>query len=185
MSRENSIVYAVEDLVYGVNGKRILSGVDFSVNAGEFVSVIGPNGAGKSTLLRLLVRTIKPRSGKILLFGRELSGYRQRDIALKVGYVPQSSPDYVPFTALQFVLMGRYPASNPLVRPGAEDAKAAMEILDKVGLADFAQRRVDTLSGGERQKVFIAAALAQTPEALLLDEPTTFLDPKHQADIRE
>lgn len=176
-------IYRADGLSFSINGRRILDDVSFSINAGEFVAVIGPNGAGKSTLLRHLIRVNRPPAKTVFLHGRCILEYRQKDIAARVGYVPQSAPDYLPFTALQFVLMGRYPHMNPLVRPDSGQTGQALAMLEKVGMGEFADRRMDAVSGGERQKIFIAAALAQEPEIILLDEPTTFLDPKHQCDI--
>ena len=182
---KNEMIYEAAGLSYSINGRLLLNGISFGVGRGEFLAVIGPNGAGKTTLLRHLVRIIRPPRGTVRLSGRCINSFSRREIAARVGYVPQSSPDYLPFTALQFVLMGRYPHTSPLARPGEDEFRKARAILDKVGMADFADRRVDRMSGGERQKVLMAAALAQEPEILLLDEPTTFLDPKHQSDIQE
>jgi iron complex transport system ATP-binding protein len=178
-------IYRIEKLSYAIDGHRILDDVSFSIGAGEFVAIIGPNGAGKSTLLKHLVRVNRPPKNTVFLHGRCILEYKQKDIAARVGYVPQSSPVYLPFTALQFVLMGRYPHTNPLVRPDAEQTGVAYAMLEKVGMREFAHRRLDAISGGERQKIFIAAALAQEPEILLLDEPTTYLDPKHQCEIHD
>ncbi len=184
MPADNCPIYSVRSLSFEIGGKRVLDSMSMDARPGEFIAVVGPNGAGKSTLLRHLVRVIPPPKGTVLLYGKCVTTLRQREIAAGVGYVPQSSPVYLPFTALQFVLMGRYPRMNPLVRPDAKEAARALEILNDVGMADFADRRVDMMSGGERQKIFIAAALAQEPSVLLLDEPTTYLDPKHQRDIQ-
>ncbi len=185
MDTDNTPIYSVRNLSYPINGRLILDNVTFSVGRGEFLAVIGPNGAGKSTLLRHLVRIIRPPAGTVSLFGRCVNDFRQRDIALHVGYVPQTAPDFLPFTAIQFVMMGRYPRINPLVRPGVDEREKALDLLNKVGMHGFADRQIDKMSGGERQKIFIAAALAQQPDILLLDEPTTFLDPKHQCDIHD
>ncbi len=184
MQSANEKVYDIVNLSCEMGGQKILDGVSFSISQGEFVAVIGPNGAGKSTLLKHLVGVKKPPPGTVRLFGREINDIKQREIALKVGYVPQSSPVYLPFTVLQFVMMGRYPHMNPLLRPGREHIDTSMEYINKVGMTDFAGRRMDMLSGGERQKIFIASALAQEPEIILLDEPTTYLDPRHQCDVQ-
>ena len=178
-------IYEVAGLSFSINGSKLLRDVSLRVRAGEFLAVIGPNGAGKSTLLRHLVRIIRPPAGAVKLFGRDINVYKQREIAARVGYVPQNGPDYLPFTALQFVIMGRYPHINPLARPGSDEEARAMALLADVGMDGFADRQIDKLSGGERQKIYIAAALAQQPDILLLDEPTTFLDPKHQCDIHD
>lgn len=182
---QNESIYELAGLSYEVNGRRLLDSIAFSIGRGEFLAVIGPNGAGKSTLLRHLIRIIRPPRETVKLFGRCINSFSQREIAARVGYVPQSAPDYLPFTALQFVLMGRYPHISTVSRPAETESRKALDALDKVGMADFADRQVDKMSGGERQKVLIASALAQEPEILLLDEPTTFLDPKHQSDIQD
>ncbi len=167
-----------------LGGKRILRDVSLAAEPGDFISVIGPNGAGKTTLLKCLDRMLHGGTGTIAIKGKPLAAYRQRDLAKAISYVPQADGRSLPFTVMEFVLMGRYPHLSPFSSIGEIDRQAARHALDLVGARAFAERGLGTLSGGERQKVFIAAALAQDAEILLLDEPTTFLDPKHQADIR-
>ncbi|HOO55913.1 MAG TPA: ABC transporter ATP-binding protein [bacterium] len=185
MEKMTEPIYRIQSLSCAIQGRTILDNISLHISKGEFLVIIGPNGAGKSTLLKHMVRVNKSPDNTIFLCEKCINSMSQRDIALKVGYVPQSSPVYLPFTAFQFVLMGRYPHMNPLVRPDSEQKTEAMNHLEKVGMGEFASRRVDMMSGGERQKIFIAAALAQQPDILLLDEPTTFLDPKHQSDIHK
>lgn len=173
----------IEHLAFRIGETQILDDVSLSVESGEYVSVIGPNGAGKTTLLKCIMRILRPSGGTIRIAGRDAAEYSQRELAGIVGYVPQADGRRTPFTVREFVLMGRYPHLSPFtaVGPGDRDAaRQAMEVTDTNG---FAERRMHTLSGGECQKVFIAAALAQDARVLLLDEPTTFLDPHHQADI--
>jgi iron complex transport system ATP-binding protein len=173
----------VEDLSFSIGEKAILRGVSLGVETGEFISIIGPNGAGKSTLLKCLVRVNRGWSGTVRLKGRGLGEYSQRELARVMSYVPQARDGAMPFTVLEFVLMGRYPYLGPFSVIDAADEAAALEVLEMVGMKDFARRAMRTLSGGERQKALIAGALSQGAEIMLLDEPTTFLDPRHEHEI--
>ncbi len=166
-----------------LGGRKILDGVSFGVERGEAVTIVGPNGAGKTTLLKCLAGILTAGSGKILLDGRPLGDCPRKRLARRISYVPQADSQPVPFTVEQFVLMGRYPYLSPFSPVGKEDRQAARGAMEQTDTTRFAGRRLDTLSGGERQKVYIAAALAQGGEILLLDEPTTFLDYHHQEDI--
>ena len=170
---------------FSIGPKEILRDVSFSVSQGEYLSIVGPNGAGKTTLLKCLDRIYRGGTGQISVFGQPLKSYRQRELARQLSYVPQADGRVFPFTVDQFVLMGRYPYLNPLSSVGREDMEAVREVMERTGVDEFAHRKLDTLSGGERQKVYIAAALAQGAEVLLLDEPTTFLDYRHQAEVRD
>ncbi|HUT23991.1 MAG TPA: ABC transporter ATP-binding protein [Sumerlaeia bacterium] len=176
-------VIEVEDFSFAIGAKRILKGVSLRVDCGEYWSVVGPNGAGKTTLLKCLVRIHTGGAGRIRLKGKPLGAYRQKELARLVGYVPQASGGLFPFTVREFVTMGRYPHLSPFSSVSREDERTVQHALEITGTAEFAERRLGTLSGGECQKVFLAAALAQGAEILLLDEPTAFLDYKHQAEI--
>ncbi len=146
--------------------------------------VVGPNGAGKTTLLRLAAGLIEPAAGGLSLSGRPYEDLPRRELARHIAYVPQIRPARIPLTVEQMVLLGRFPYLSPLqIGPAAADHELVERVLDTVGLTDLRERELDGLSGGERQSVFIAAALAQEAEALLLDEPTTHLDPRHQLDV--
>lgn len=173
----------VTSLDYQIGGQPILRDVSFSVCRGESVSIIGSNGAGKTTLLKCLNRILPSRRDSVRILSRPLEGFRQSDLAKVVSYVPQAGDRSLPFTAFEFVLMGRYPYFSPFTSIGRKDQEAARNALILTGTEGLEGRFLNTLSGGECQKVFIAAALAQTAEVLLLDEPTTFLDPKHQTEI--
>jgi iron complex transport system ATP-binding protein len=168
-----------------LEGKPILRDVSFSVIEGEYLSIVGPNGAGKTTLLKCLDRILTGGRGEIDVFGRPLAGYRQKELARRLSYVPQADGRIFPFTVEQFVIMGRYPYLSPFTSIRPEDRDAVGEALAMTHSTEFAGRLLGTLSGGERQKVFIAAALAQGADVLLLDEPTTFLDYRHQIEIRD
>jgi iron complex transport system ATP-binding protein len=183
MSPESSHpLLRIEELSVRLGGTPVLTDVSFTVAAGEYVVIVGPNGAGKTTLLRCLVRILRGE-GSIELEGRPLESYRQRDLARLVAYVPQVGNWAAPYTVGQFVAMGRYPHLSPFSSLSPDDHRAVREALDRTHTADFADRMLETLSGGERQQVGIAAALAQGARLLLLDEPTTFLDYRHQAEV--
>ncbi len=172
-----------EKLSFEVGGKAILSEVTFALTAGERLSVIGPNGAGKTTLLRCLMGML-PARGEVSIFDKPLRSYTRRELAKRVSYVPQPDGAYVPFSVFEFVLMGRYPHWSPFSTVSSDDKAIAQRALEMTDTAAFTDRAMDTLSGGERQRVTIAGALAQGHELLLLDEPTAFLDYKHQVEIR-
>ncbi len=177
-------ILRVEDYGFAVESKPILRGVSFHVDRGEYVTIVGPNGAGKSTLLKCLMRILRGGSGRIELAGRTLESYTQRELARRLGYVPQADGRTAPFTVEQFVLLSRYPYLNPFAPASRADRRAVQAALEATDTAELAGRQMGSLSGGERQRVFIAAALAQEADMLLLDEPATFLDYRHQAAIR-
>ncbi|MDH5543129.1 MAG: ABC transporter ATP-binding protein [Nitrospinota bacterium] len=166
-----------------INGKSILRDISFSVEQGEYVSLIGPNGAGKTTLLKSIGRITDFGRGSISILGKKRDSRKQKEYAKIVSYVPQSDGRYLPFTVYEFVLMGRYPYLSSFSAVEKEDKEKVYEVLKQTGTEKFAARGINTLSGGERQKVFIAAALCQEAEIILLDEPTTFLDPKHHDEV--
>jgi iron complex transport system ATP-binding protein len=164
-------------------GAPVLQGVRLGVNAGELFGIIGPNGSGKTTLVRILSRALFPQAGWVRLFGKPLAGYERRELARTLAVAPQESSIAFPFSALEIVLMGRAPYLGRFAFEGAQDLAAARNALELTDAAGFAERRLYELSGGEKQRVVLARALAQEPRLLFLDEPTTFLDLKHQAAI--
>jgi len=165
---------------FAYDAEPVLDDVSFSVRPGEIFGVIGPNGAGKTTLLRLLSKVEVPRSGTIRLGGIELSRLTRRALARSVAVVPQELTLAFPFTAQEFVLMGRYPHGPGRFFESREDVAAADEALETAGVAGLADKLVSALSGGERQLLLVARALAQRPRLLLLDEPNAHLDLRHQ-----
>ena len=168
------------------DGREILRPLSLDVGAGECVAIVGPNGAGKTTLLRLLAGLLAPASGELSWMGTPYPRMSRRDLARCIAYVPQVRPARIPLTVEQMVLLGRYPYLSPFrMAPSARDFERVAGVLARGGLTELRHRDLDGLSGGERQSVFIAAALAQEADALLLDEPTTHLDPRHQLDIVE
>jgi iron complex transport system ATP-binding protein len=179
---ENTIIEIVR-FSFSINSKEILKDISLTVKEGEYISIVGPNGAGKTTLLKCLDRIHKGGSGDIRIAEKPLDKYSQKELARQVSYIPQADGRISPFTVYEFVMMGRYPHLSPFSSPSKRDEDAVHDALAMTGISEFAERFLGTLSGGERQKVFIAAALAQEAKVLLLDEPTTFLDPKHEADV--
>lgn len=170
---------------FSYSGEPVLRDISFSLEQGAYLSIIGPNGAGKSTLLKSFLRlheTGRPE-GKIVVRGRPLPSFSQRELARLVAYVPQPGGRIPPFTVADFLLLSRYPHASSPKALRALDADAVAHALAVTGTTRLADRRLDTLSGGERQKACLAAALAQGAEILLLDEPTAFLDPGHAADV--
>ena len=160
-----------------------VSGASLYVEKGEFVSLIGPNGSGKTTLLRLLSGVIRPSKGRVEIFGRDARRMPRREIARVVAVVPQETTSVFPFTVEEIVLMGRFPHLGPYGFEGQRDIEAAREAMRLTDTLQFAERHIEDLSGGERQRVVIARALAQGSEILLLDEPTVFLDIRHELEI--
>ncbi len=173
----------IEHLSFNIDGKSILRDVSFQVEPGQFLSILGPNGAGKTTLLKCINRINPISQGSIRVNDRPLKKFSQSELAIQVGYVPQGGADNVPFTVFEFAMLGRYPHLSPFTSPRPEDEAAVLNALELAGADSLADRDCTTLSGGEKQRVLIAAALAQDARILLLDEPTTFLDPHHQQDI--
>ena len=173
----------IRNLTLQFNGKPILQDVSFQIFERDYLSIIGPNGAGKTSLLKCLMRIYPITSGEIFFLGKPLQEFSQKNLARLISYVPQSDGRYLPLTVLDFVLLGRYPHLHPFGSFTKEDLKIARDALEITQISHLSQRQLSTLSGGERQIAFIAAALAQGADILLLDEPTTFLDPRHEQEV--
>jgi iron complex transport system ATP-binding protein len=161
---------------YSPQSHPALRQLSLDIHHGSVTAVLGPNGAGKTTLLHLALGWLKPQGGRVLLAGQPLGGYSRGELGRWMGLVPQS--EHIPFeySVLEYVLLGRAPYLKPLEMPGAEDCRLAAQALEHVGLGGWDERSIARLSGGERQLVLIARALAQQPRLLLLDEPTAHLD---------
>lgn len=160
-----------------------LQNLTFDVRAGEFLSVIGPNGSGKSTLLRLLDRILLPRQGSITLDGQDINTFQRSELARRIAFVSQESGTLFPFTVMEMILMGRAPHARGSLFENEHDRTIALTMMERMDIAHLADHPVTALSGGEKQRVFIARALAQQPEILLLDEPNAHLDIAHQIDV--
>jgi iron complex transport system ATP-binding protein len=176
-----------QDLEVQYPGSRqpALRGVSLAVPQGSFYAVLGPNGSGKSTLLRALLGLIRPMSGHSALGGLPSADWSPRDRARRVGVVPQGEVFPFPMTVRDLVAMGRYPHLGPLAGEGPADRDAIAQALHRCDATALAHRMVDTLSGGELQRVRIARALAQEPSTLVLDEPTASLDLRHEMEVLE
>ena len=169
---------------YRANAPRVVDDVSLTITPGEMVGILGPNGSGKTTLLKMLAGTLKPTAGSIAFDGRPLGDWTRRDLARRIAFVPQETHAPFDFTVLDIVLMGRFPHLGAFALEGPADLAIARQALASTGTAAFEDRPFATLSGGEKQRVVIASALAQSPELLLLDEPTASLDLGHQLDVQ-
>ena len=176
---------SVQNLNHAFDGRTVLEDVAFDVEAGRFFIIIGPNGSGKTTLLKLLVGLLPLKSGHIHILSRNITRYSARALSQRVAYVPQSAPVEFPFSVMQIVLMGRAPHLGLLGFEGPQDLEIARDAMAITGVEHLADRRLDQLSGGEQQRVFIARAICQQPKILLLDEPTAALDLSHQVRLMD
>src|SRR5439155_15179058 len=168
---------------YDAGARLVLDGVSLAAPRGAIVGLLGPNGSGKTTLLRLLSGTLTPARGRISLEGTPVAALSRRDLARRIAVVPQETHSAFDFSAIEVVLMGRYPHLGAFELEGADDLAIAREALAATGTAALEARPFATLSGGEKQRVVIAGALAQASHVLLLDEPTASLDVGFQLDI--
>jgi len=181
-SPEQGLLLA-QGLGFAYRGKPALRGVDLRVEPGEIVGVLGPNGSGKSTLIKALSGVLDGYEGSARLEGEEISSLPRRELARRMAVVPQEPAFGFPFTALEVTLMGRHPHLAGLAFESPRDVALARSALRRCGAAEFESRSILDLSSGERQRVVFARALAQQPRALLLDEPASFLDIRHQVEI--
>ncbi|UCC98917.1 MAG: ABC transporter ATP-binding protein [Phycisphaerales bacterium] len=174
----------VQNLSFGYTTKSlVLKDISFSVPSGGFLAIAGPNGAGKSTLLNLICGALTPRSGTIIIDAAPIESYSTRTLAAKVAVVRQESVPIFGFSVVETVLMARTPYFGTAGFESQADREIVQDALELTDTAGFASRPLTSLSSGERQRVFIARALAQNSPILLLDEPTSFLDLKHQVGI--
>jgi iron complex transport system ATP-binding protein len=158
---------------------------DLGFERSRLTAIVGPNGAGKTTFLKCLGSLLPISAGAVMVDDRDLVRFKNRERARRIGFVPQEHGSVFNYTVLDFVLLGRAAHLSVFATPAADDERLAREALNYVGLEAFAERPIAQLSSGERRLALIARALAQATEILLMDEPTTFLDMKHEVEILE
>jgi iron complex transport system ATP-binding protein len=173
----------IKDLSFNYRNKPVIEGIDFEIEEGEVIGILGPNGCGKTTLLRNLNKNLSPKSGCVMLERTDLKDMEKKEIAKVIASIPQSNEIKFAFSVREIVAMGRMPFQEFLQGESRRDMEIVEDAMEKTGISHMADRYVSTMSGGERQKVIIARALAQTPEILLMDEPTLHLDISAQFDV--
>lgn len=176
---------SVRAATIGYDRRTVSEELDVAIPDRSFTVIVGPNGCGKSTLLRALSRLLAPSAGQVILDGRSIRQYKAKEVARRIGLLPQTSiaPDGI--TVIDLVSRGRFPHQSFLRQWTEADERAVTEAMAATDIADLAHRRVDELSGGQRQRVWVAMSLAQQTPLLLLDEPTTFLDIAYQIELME
>jgi iron complex transport system ATP-binding protein len=174
---------AARGVTVGYGARTVIDELDVTVPPGVVTTIIGPNGCGKSTLLRTLSRLLKPAGGRVVLDGEDIATLRTRDVAKKLGLLPQAPVAPEGLTVSDLVARGRHPHQSWLRQWSSDDADVVARALAMTGVSDLADRPVDSLSGGQRQRVWISMTLAQGTDLLLLDEPTTYLDLAHAIDV--
>lgn len=180
MAPDQNPVVRIRDLSFAYNGQAVIDHVNLDIFEKDFIAMIGPNGGGKSTLLKLMLGLLKPDTGEVRIMGQP-----PEKASSSIGYVPQdvNINRNFPITALDIVLMGKLKPEKRWQRESEADREEALSALEKMGMADYARRKISHLSGGERQRVFIARALVTQPRLLLMDEPTSSIDTKGQTDF--
>ena len=177
--------YGARNLTFSYQNNSVLKGIDIAIEEGSIVSLLGPNGTGKSTLIKLLLGLLTPNLGDIFLKNKMLEDYSIKERALHVSYVPQSSLIAFAFNALDIVLMGRIASESWFKKASLRDIEISMESMERLGIVHLAKRVYQTLSGGEKQLVLIARALAQGAKILVMDEPVSGLDYGNQLRLLE
>lgn len=176
---------SARNVSFSYGERPVLRDISFDVNPGQLVSVLGPNGTGKTTLFRCLLGLLQPKAGTVQVNGQDIARMRAQELARAIAYIPQAHAPAFNYTALEMVLMGASARLGPFASPGAEEKQAALAAMEKLGVADFAGRDYMRLSGGERQLILIARALAQRSRVLIMDEPTANLDYGNQMRVME
>ena len=179
------MIYEVKDLYFAYQQHKVLKGVTFSADLGDFICLLGENGAGKTTLFRCMLGLLKGYQGEILIEGESLKRFSVRQLAKKIAYIPQAHAPTFNYTVAQTVLMGASVQLNRFRTPGKQEEKLVEENLERLGISHLAQRGYAEISGGERQLVLIARALAQQSKMLVMDEPTANLDYGNQIRVMQ
>ena len=173
----------IRDLGYAYQKKTVLDSIRLGIGKGKIIGILGPNGCGKSTLLKNLNRNLSPLHGCVMVNDTDIAGITKKEIAKKIAVVPQTNEVTFAFTVREIVEMGRMPFLEPFRGMDSKDIEAVEKAIDAAGLRDMQDRLINTMSGGERQRAIIARAIAQTPEILLMDEPTLHLDINMQFEV--
>jgi len=169
----------------GYADKQVVSDISFEIETAEFFCIIGSNGSGKTTLLKTISQSLKPSKGEIQIFGQQASTYSKRQLSKLVAMVTQTVPSDIPFTVKEVVMMGRYPYLGILGVEKSQDQDIAASAMAFTNISHLADSKIGEISGGERQRAFIARAICQEPQIILLDEPTTALDLAHQVAVMD
>lgn len=175
----------VNNVHYSYHEYEVLKGLSFEASGGEILGILGKNGCGKTTLMKCITAHLKPKLGSITIDGDDVSCIPRRQLAKNMAIVAQSASLNFPFTVLETVMMGRYPDSELFQDPSDEEMELISRSMKATGILNYAERSVNELSGGEKQRVLISRALVQDPKILLLDEPTLHLDLNHQFGLME
>jgi len=173
------MLFKIEHITFSYEDRQVIKGIDLDLEPGSFYGIIGPNGCGKSTLIDLLMGHHRPESGIISFQGKDIKTYSRPELAREIALVPQNFYINFPFTGREIVVMGRYPHMPRFSPPSTNDFKVVDDIMEQTGTARFKDRYMTEMSGGERQRIVFARALAQETPVLLLDEATSNLDIKH------
>lgn len=179
------MTYVIDNLSFAYSQGRVVESLSLSIKAGEFLAIIGPNGAGKSTLLKLMAGLLSGFQGSVNFMGKSIVDYKPAELARKVAFVPQETHVVFPFTVDEMILMGRMPYRQSFLFDTETDDQFVRQAMALTQTEHLTGKLFAEISGGERQRVVLASALAQTPEVLLLDEPTVYLDLKHQIQFYE
>ena len=181
----NKIAITAKNLSYSFGENLVLKNVSFHVPRGDFFIIIGPNGSGKTTLMKIISGILKPQNGELKILNRSIDQYHRKALARTIAFVPQMNFVDFPFTVTEIVLMGRSPYLGMLGLEDDNDLEIAHQAIAFTDLENLAHRKLDQLSGGEQQRVFIARAICQEPDIILLDEPTASLDLAYQVRIMD